>query len=103
MQKLKRVQEICLVVILLLIIGCGKETVMDEYVDIDTNPETNESPEMTNPSATDADILQKYLNLPPTPFNYANLPLPSHFTDGELTPIDNMPDDNLTTAAISGR
>ena len=32
MQKLKRVQEIFLVVLLLLIIGCGKEPVLDDYV-----------------------------------------------------------------------
>ena len=99
MQKLKSVQEIFLVVLLLLIIGCGKEPVMDEYVDADkdTTPETNDSPEITTSTETDAAILKKYLNLPTTPFNYANLPLPSHFTDGELAPIDNMPDDNLTT------
>ena len=49
MQKLKSVQEIFLVVLLLLIIGCGKEPVLDEYVDADTDttPETNDSPEIT--------------------------------------------------------
>lgn len=99
MLKFKRIQEVLLVALLFLIISCGKEKVMDEYVDseVETIAEPDDTRETTVATETDVAILQKYLDLPETPFNYAALPLPSHFIDGELDPMDNMPDDNVTT------
>ena len=68
--------------------GCEKEVV-----------EGNEEVTMSTERYSDEDIaiLNKTLNLSARPYNYANLPLPTHFTDGELAPLDNMPGDNETT------
>lgn len=93
MLKLKVVQEIFLVAILFLVVGCSKESNLND----DPNSEVENPFETTMPTGNDLAILQQYLDLPEVPFNYADLSLPSHFTDGELDPIDNMPDDNLTT------
>ena len=77
-----------------LTVGCEKEKVNENTIDdiSDTNDVVSE-----NFSETDMAILEKHLNLSFELYNYADLPLPSHFIDGELDPMDNMPDDNLTT------
>ena len=48
---------------------------------------------------TEADlaVLNNTLNLSSSPFNYANPPLPEHFTTGELEFLDNTPENNPTT------
>ncbi len=46
---------------------------------------------------TEDDVLAEYLNLPATPFNYANLPLPAHLLLSQSLNIDNTPADNPTT------
>lgn len=73
---------------LLLLGSCDREEVME------APPVSNSSSQF---SAADLAILNRTLNLDATPFNYANPNLPTHFTDGELEPLDNTPDDNPVT------
>jgi cytochrome c peroxidase len=45
----------------------------------------------------DDDILMRNLNLPTTPFNYANPPLPAHLQNSQTINIDNTPPHNPVT------
>lgn len=88
MEKLKRILKAFMFATLALMVGCDKEeTGDDNFTDLSAEQFSEE----------DLTVLQNFLNLSASPPNYANPPLPSHFTDGELDPIDNMPDDNSTT------
>ena len=46
---------------------------------------------------SDEAILAQYLNLPATPFNYANPPLPAHLQNSQTVNIDNTPTFNPVT------
>ncbi|MEM9545604.1 MAG: cytochrome c peroxidase [Bacteroidota bacterium] len=97
MTRSKRITVILLMAITALTIGCQKEQEylpgFDEDVDVDMDVDID----VNAFSEEDMRILQNSLNISSNPYNYAELSLPSHFTDGELDPMDNMPDDNLTT------
>ena len=88
MFKSKRIQGIVCLLMMMVFISCDKEPYVEEP---DDNQQTDGF------SEEDLAVLQNYLDLSQMPYNYENLPLPSHFTDGELDPIDNMPDNNETT------
>jgi len=46
---------------------------------------------------SDDEVLAKYLNLPPSPYNYANLPLPTFLQAPQFQNMDNTPSFNPTT------
>lgn len=88
MEKSKRILKAFMFALMALTVGCDKEeTGDDDFIDLSAEQFSEE----------DLTVLQNFLNLSASPHNYANPPLPSHFTDGELDPMDNMPDDNPTT------
>jgi len=49
------------------------------------------------PTASDNEIIAKYLDLPSSPYNYANLPLPAHLLESQSINIDNTPATNPVT------
>lgn len=103
MIKSKSVLNALLMALALLSFGCEKEENniddFSENEEVNEPDENNEIDDLSSAYFSDGDlaILQNHLDLSSNPFNYANLPLPSHFTDGELDPMDNMPDDNMTS------
>lgn len=48
-------------------------------------------------SASELAILNQVLDLQSTPFNYANIALPTHYTSAEAATSDNTPDNNQIT------
>ena len=96
MTELKQLLGALLIALLVVATGCRKEP-----------NEENEQADLSTERFSDDDltVLQRHLNVEALPPNYANLPLPTHFTDGELAPLDNMPDNNATTdmGAVLGR
>ncbi|MDX2248211.1 MAG: cytochrome c peroxidase [Bacteroidia bacterium] len=61
------------------------------------NPEEilEELPKEVPPS--DAEIMSRHLNLPATPYNYAQITLPQHFNAPPVRNADNTPDNNRVT------
>lgn len=62
----------------------------------------SEDDDQVNPTRDDLSnsqisTLNEVLNLPDTPHNYAQLPLPAHFTDSDAHELDNTPEDNQIT------
>ncbi len=72
--------------ITLLLLGCANE-------------EDESSPDQITSefSAEDMTILDRVLDLPETPFNYANMELPWHYKTDDVGDSDNTPDDNHIT------
>ncbi len=48
-------------------------------------------------SVSELNVLNQVLNLPATPFNYANMNLPFHYTSDEASNSDNTPENNQIT------
>ncbi|MFI8604202.1 cytochrome-c peroxidase [Cellulophaga baltica] len=94
----KYVITLCLMTF--LIISCAK----DEYIEI---PEAEEVVLIEDENEVDttveeeiSDIVEvddSILNLPDSPFNYANILLPNFFLDNEVGDEDNTPNNNTTT------
>lgn len=75
----------------LLFIGLIACSANEEYVDIDTDPTNGDT---TGGGSGNSDGT---LNLPTTPFNYANVQLPGYFLDNDLAREDNTPNNNPIT------
>jgi len=65
------------------IVSCSK----DEYLELPVNDDTS----------TNADIDASVLNLPQSPFNYANILLPNFFLNNAVQNEDNTPNNNAIT------
>ncbi|WP_282049876.1 cytochrome-c peroxidase [Maribacter aquivivus] len=95
----KYVITLCLMTF--IIISCGK----DEYIEIpeveeevvlvedDSEVDTTVEEEISDIVEVDDSIL----NLPDSPFNYANILLPDFFFDNDVRDEDNTPNNNATT------
>lgn len=95
----KYVVTLCLMTF--IIISCAK----DEYIEIPEDEEEvvlveDESENDTTVEEETLDIVEvddSILNLPDSPFNYANILLPDFFFDNDVRDEDNTPNNNATT------
>lgn len=95
----KYVVTLCLMTF--IIISCAK----DEYIEIPEDEEEvvlveDESEIDTTVEEETLDIVEvddSILNLPDSPFNYANILLPDFFFDNDVRDEDNTPNNNATT------
>ncbi|CAM4403768.1 cytochrome-c peroxidase [Zobellia nedashkovskayae] len=82
-----------------ILISCSKE---DDYVDIPSEEEINVIDD-NQEAQTDADIIDNstidssILDLPVSPFNYANILLPNFFLNNDVRDEDNTPNNNTIT------
>lgn len=79
-----KINVFILAILIAFFSSCGPEEMVGEF---------------SSKSFTDSDfeILSLTLNIGKQPFNYANMDLPRHYTDGDASEIDNTPEDNLIT------
>lgn len=95
----KYVVTLCLMTF--IIISCAK----DEYIEIPEDEEEvvlveDESENDTTVEEETSDIVEvddSILDLPDSPFNYANILLPDFFFDNDVRDEDNTPNNNTTT------
>ncbi len=83
-----KVQHLCTVILFMLFMLSCSEEEQDDVLYIPTN---------VNFTDSELALIEQTLDLPASPYNYANLPLPDHFKTDEATELDNTPANNPIT------